>query len=511
MAQNNNTLSGEVGNAAKNAVNVGVRTAKDVKTVSSAAAKAAVGDYAGAALDVLKNEDTRRIIVILIFISTLFSLAIFFAAPLALYEVVNTFWDTLANNFDQWREYYYSGTSGAFGRFLYATGQWAISKCQNLWDSLVSAFQPAAGDVGEELDEADMEVMGEEDSNIETYKAKIDLVKNKVDARANQIDSAVQAQKGAVSGWIASNLYPSHISRFDGLNRSKYWATDTFTDNVVEAVYGGLNMPSAVSGNLISSRSAVDIIALYSVMNSVDPDNIKTYELLRWLGYKGSTSHSSPSFTFGATGIGISVPAWAGDFMPMYLMDEAVLNEEGDYSSYKCPAVDLLLTVNIPDMWSLQPQIEYEEFQHLEWQLVTKYETVATGYTSYREATVNDFPLTVQNCQTYVKYGRQNVDWEWGRVNGMKVKIPLTEYAIQTWIRMENERRAANSGPTYSTRSYQVEEQVYVTRNRAILTYTVYYSIGCRNIKTLIKTAGFVDKPIGDLPPDEQEVFNPAA
>lgn len=67
-------------------IRISTDAAKTVKSVQKVAAHASTGNYVAAGAELLKSEDTRRIITVLILAAFFMSVVIFFVAPLTLYE-----------------------------------------------------------------------------------------------------------------------------------------------------------------------------------------------------------------------------------------------------------------------------------------------------------------------------------------------------------------------------------------------------------------------------------------
>ena len=82
MEDSQKTISNDVSSAAR----AGVSAARTAISVGKAAGKAAAGDVAGAAIELAKDENIRKIILVIVCISFFLNVVIFFAVPLALYE-----------------------------------------------------------------------------------------------------------------------------------------------------------------------------------------------------------------------------------------------------------------------------------------------------------------------------------------------------------------------------------------------------------------------------------------
>ena len=88
-----------------NAIKMGAETAKTVKTVAKAGAQAASGNVVGAAVSVLKDPHTLRLILIIILIPVLLIACIgvifLYALPTAIFESVSSYFASLG---EEWKE-----------------------------------------------------------------------------------------------------------------------------------------------------------------------------------------------------------------------------------------------------------------------------------------------------------------------------------------------------------------------------------------------------------------------
>ena len=92
-------------------VKTGVRTGNTARNAVSAVRKAAAGNYAGAAINILKDDNLKTLIAFLLAISFLILFCVIFAVPMSVYEGLQAYVDRLT---EQWKIDYYSGDSGRF-------------------------------------------------------------------------------------------------------------------------------------------------------------------------------------------------------------------------------------------------------------------------------------------------------------------------------------------------------------------------------------------------------------
>lgn len=355
MDDSQKTMSNDITSAAR----AGASAARTAISVGKAAGKAAAGDVAGAAIELAKDENIRKIILVIVCISFFLNVVIFFAVPLALYEGIIGISQVIA---EKWEEVKYSYNDGNFFSACSAIFNGSIDTLKeiggaiaNIWNS-VFASQTKNDEVDTDKDpltDNDMKVLGDDSSSKEVYEKKITACINKFDARAGQIEKSITASASGsrtdtstINGYIYQNLFLLEKERLESLE-------DTGTVS-----YGGVE--ASISKIGLSKREAVNLIALYSTLYNTSDSNVKPYALLKWLGYYDNGEGEAISFTVG-NAVSCSVPAWKGDFMPAYLVQESLDNPDGDYERYKAPATDVMLMVSSVDFDNMEPVIQKEE------------------------------------------------------------------------------------------------------------------------------------------------------
>lgn len=509
------------------------KTANAVKTVARTAAKAAAGNYVGAAKEILLNP---KAIISVIVIIVLFGMMLFYAAPLAIFETINSAAEAIENSWDEVKADFYSGGGGALNRTGLAiegiftrTLSNATNALKNLWSNITNKQTENDSEKDRDsLTDADMKVIGDEDSAIEVFQRKIDAVKDKLSARADNINQSIEASctgdisnTGTINGWVYNNLFAARDASLYTTYSQDWWLNDSnyspgveLKDNVVEVVYGG--MAPVISVPAIKTRNAVDIIGLYSAMHNTSSDNIKVYELMKWMGYK--SGWDSDYFIVGDA-VSISVSTWKGTFMPMYLETEkaallhnnsmikmfgqgvngqTAIADTSVFDDYQTAAADLLVTISSTSLYSLTPVVTLEQFEH--------YEKIADAYTSsalhsntvttYKEYHYTDFEVKYENNEL-VK-GKRGIDYKVILDDKHReCRKPLNDNACKEWIKFMNSKKEPITTTTYSTTTVtHPAEYGYVIRNRAIVSYPFHASIGIRNFSAISKLAGFKNKPI---------------
>lgn len=504
-----------VGNAARS-------TADGIKTAKRIAENAAAGNVAGAAVEAAKNpKAVIAIILVITMIPILLGAALFYAAPMAMYETLQSLAEQIREQWDRIKADFYSGDGGVLERLGNAAGgllsrMWSTttSSLKDLWNTITAK---QASEDSDDISDADIGVMGVTQDAVDVYKRKVDAVKDKLTARTEQISSKIEAScngsigdPGCVNGWIFLNLYSARDYGMYKTYDANWWANENnyepgveMPDNVVEVVYGGVT--PIISKQSVKTRSAVDLIALYSALRNTTAENVKVYELMKWMGYKG-VGKGTDYFVVGDV-ITIGMESWTGTFMPKYLEDErATLANHNQFmdifgansriaetyadltvfGDYQAPAVDLIITVGSSPLAGLQPKVTMEKIQHWE-KVKNPYTTLEYGsWTSYLDYT--SFPASWQNNK-YVT-GTVNVDWVFKFIDGYLCKVPLNNAACQGWLNLY--------GAVQHPYSYEVDHPAefgYVERNRAVISYSMSASIGVRGTSSLVGLAGFADRP----------------
>ncbi len=150
-----NSMADSVGNDAKQAINMGKEAAKTAKNLGKAATHAATGNFAGAAVDILKDPKLIAMILIPIVLFFLVVVCFLYAIPTAIYESIVTFTENIK---EHWEEIYYSNEYGGsffsilmssmeVGKELFADiadgVKTTLNKC---WNAAKSLFVPSDKD-----------------------------------------------------------------------------------------------------------------------------------------------------------------------------------------------------------------------------------------------------------------------------------------------------------------------------------------------------------------------------
>ena len=511
---------------AENSVKAAKETADAIRSAKKIAAKAAAGNYAGAAVEAVKNPKVIAIILIIAMLVPLLTAIFFYAAPIAIYETLNSVFKAVLAEWDNIRADFYSSGGGLLDRIGTAakgmlSRAWSglSGSMSGIWNSLTAEqTSDSSGKDADTLSDSDTGVLGSESETIRVFQRKVDAIKGKITSRCADIETRIQAScsapvnnTGTVNGWIYNNLFLPRDSGTYTTYDASWWADAgnysagvEMPDDVVEVVYGGVNCVTAKQA--VKTKTAVDILALYSAMHNTTAENVKVYELMKWMGYRGS---GTDTFVVGEA-VTIGIPSWTGTFMPMYLEDEKaemlnhsviaenIYGEEAMtdseikslFDSSQTSAADLLITLSTPPLSGLTGQVTLESFEHYE-KIKDAYTATVTSTDTVAVRWYEKFEVKPENNK-YVQ-GKYGVDYKYVSVNGKTCKQPLTNYGCLPWIR-ENGYSTTETVTTTETTNVPAEFG-YVVRNRAVVTYTLNVSLGIRASSALEEIAGFTDKP----------------
>lgn len=338
------------------AIQMGREAAQGVKTVAKAATMAASQNYVGAVLTLLKDPQTlKKILIIALIPILLFSaLIIFFlyALPTLIFEAVVSYFQEVG---ERWQETTYAGGGNVFWQGVWATiktgGEIIGDIATGLWNGLTSLFTTDSGEdtgaASDPLSDNGMEIQIMQDgpnyveaiSNPDamldgaeyfTLLRKVDACVDKITARENAIRTAITGQTSQIQN-VVNTQYASSYDHF------------TTTVNVTTE-------PMSQSG-------AIQLLSLYTVQTNASLQELKLSDLMKWLGYNGNNLGTT-SFSLGDLGVSCSVKTWKGEFLPQYLLEqrqqEKLMSDDGapitDYTPYMCPAVDLVIVVDCPNI-----------------------------------------------------------------------------------------------------------------------------------------------------------------
>lgn len=489
MPERNRNTSDALSEGVQAGARAAEQAASTVRHTVSAAGKAASGNLLGAAADLAKDKTWRTIACFL-------AVAIAFSVFCAVFLFPMTLFEASAKLAEEWKIEYYSGTGGRLISFLKATGSL-------IWNA-IKGESSGEGDTDLATD-SDLELIDSIPDLNSVYARKIQAAKDKITARQKQIIDVINLD--ASSGQISSVMYGRYLSEFTGNGYEhdvQYIPGTNRIQSSVINVYDGTQIVAL--NRTVKDLEALQLICLHTTQKNGDLSNIKLSGFMKWLGYNG-TDNRTISFPLGNTGIQYSMKSWTGGFLPQYLEDEAAslgMTEEYE-KKYGAAITDMIIQVNCPDLYSIQPQMTEE----LKYEAGTGTMTVkdysrpiygvSSGdiYPAYLrdKRPVDYYENWFQNGYRYVegvycegRYGNflySQAGWSLSSMNGSRALVRTALNPKQT-------------GPVIGYQEKEVEYQYDITYVH--VKYTVCVTVGCRDIDSIIAMAGLWE---GLLPEDE--------
>ena len=314
-------------------VKTGVRTGNTARNAVSAVRKAAAGNYVGAAINILKDDNLKTLIAFLLAISFLILFCVIFAVPMSVYEGLQAYVDRLT---EQWKIDYYSGDSGRFISFLKATAGFISNVASSLWNRITESSTGVEDT--DRAEDADLNVVSDKEDLLTVYSRKIQAGKDKITARQKAIIEDLTWD--ARSGQISSVMYGRFINEFRG-NYYEYDVCYNSEDGTIQSkkinVYDGCEVAAIYRS--IQDADSLRLLCLYTAQEGSSIENIQLSGYMKWLGY--------------------NIPSWTGGFMPQYLEDEAAKAKQ-TYRDHGASLADLLIQVDCPNLLSIQASVSEE-------------------------------------------------------------------------------------------------------------------------------------------------------
>ena len=490
MPENYRNSSEDLAQGAKTGARVAKQAASTVKNTVSAAGKAATGNLAGAALD-LARDKTWRTIALFLVVTVLFSVfCAVFLFPMALFEAA-------AKLAEEWKIEYYSGTGGRLVSFLKATGS-------VIWNA-IKGESSEEGDTDLATD-SDLGIIDSEADLNSVYSRKLQAAKDKITARQKQVIDIIC--RDAVSGQISSLMYERFISEFSGNGYESEIRYVSGTDQIQSSVITIYDGTQVVALNrTVKDIDALRLLCLHTTQKSGDLSNIRLSGFMKWLGYNGSDNRNI-SFQLGENSwIRYSMKSWTGGFLPQYLEDEAAAQGKTDEyeKNYGAAVTDMLIQVDCPNLYSIQPQ-KTEELKYgagTARRTVKDYSKPVYGASpgdlypaylrdrrpdDYYTAWVNKGYRYIEGVTCEGRYGNflyAQAGWSLSYQNGAKALVRTSANPRQT-------------GPIIGYQDREVDYHYDITYIH--VKYVVNVTVSCRDISSLVDMAGLWE---GLLPMDE--------
>ncbi len=355
MGRQEDSKTNTASSAAKdmqNALKMGQQTARAAKTITKAASQAATGNVAGAAVSLLKDpETTKKILTVAVIFAIIFCMIIvlfLYALPTSIFEGVESYFDEIGN---EWEEYKYSGGNDALWSGILATlktGEEVIGDAANaIKEAVLSIFKGedanknASGENIDTLTDEDLQVTQVEASERAVLLRKVQTCIDKVDAREKSIITELRGSSRQIRSVVSSYL------------AEKYGIPE-----------GSIRVNLTFTGEELSEDAAITLLSLYTVQSGASLDDVKLASLMKWLGWydsgeSGILFKKNVKYSLFDGKVEAEVPAWCGEFMPQYLVEQRKQEIEKygeavtDFSEYSCPAVDLCLYIDCPSLEGL--------------------------------------------------------------------------------------------------------------------------------------------------------------
>lgn len=486
------------------------RAVQTGRNMAKAAGKAAAGNFAGAAADLLKDENTRRILLAALAFLLLITVMVSSVLPLSIFEGIQSGIEAARESFES--TYY----AGGGGNLLKALWSFASSLFSGWWSNALASAEPGF------YSELDGLVISDSGAPGDSTYQKLEATKEKYELRRNQITEAVTNSGTA-------------IAARDSLAYSLFCASfDPSRD-----VFAGCAWDLSGCLSEMSDLQALSLMVLNGIISGSSPSRIRMSDYVKWLGYEGPGRVIICIDVLGST---VSLPAWTGTYMPQYLADEAkasALNAESsgsDYreslaswsDSYGAAAMDAMLKVRVEEpVQAGEPEIAYRLKGSYDYGLYGDYlsrtdicglvERYGGSQDGRLDVSSPGYNRRFETEEGYVDYSVSFVDrtvhdYSWMRVwvNAGDINEYYRDYtARQGWYRLNG---YGSYWPKYWNRSgyvsiltdspYTVTEtyvSVSVYEKYRIVPYVSFVSVTPRNIQGIIDLTGLTEHgPGGD-------------
>lgn len=333
---------GEVGRKTGEVVSDGVKTAKAAGKI---AANAASGNAAGAVVEGVKAapeilRTAGRLIVAILAVILIFT----YAFPMSVFEATSTFFERVQ---EREEEYVYAGAGDVGWRtfvFNITGGKlWATlsEAAKSVWSLLTGAAD--ASDVLSADGQTELGVVEYQADLRDTALNNILACSEKIKPRSEEIVEAISDKHSEIDSYF-SQLYAGTYDE---------WCGTTL----------------ALESEPMSYYNALQMLAVYSTTKTSSNEELKLSGYLKWLGYYDSSNSATITCDLGHSGITIEVPAWRGEFVPAYLIEQEAYEkntygEEGivtDLTEYQCSMLDMMFVIDTPDFNTIPAQYWTEQ------------------------------------------------------------------------------------------------------------------------------------------------------
>lgn len=321
---------GEVSRKTGETVSDGVKTAKAAGKI---AANAASGNAAGAVAEGVKAapeilRTASRLIVASLAVILLFT----YAFPMSVFEATSTFFERVE---EREEEYIYAGSGDVQWRtfvFNITGGKlWATlsEAAKGVWSALTGSAD--AADVLSPDGQTELGVMEHQNDLRDTTLNNILACSEKIKPRSEEIVKAIQSCESEINTYFQT-LYAGTYDEWNGTTVS-------------------------IESEPMSYYNALQLLSVYSTTKTSSNEPLKLSGYLKWLGYYDSANTGTISCDLGHSGIIVTLPAWCGEFVPAYLIEQEAYEkntygEDGiitDLTEYQCSILDMMFVIDTPD------------------------------------------------------------------------------------------------------------------------------------------------------------------
>ena len=263
-------------------------------SVARAAAKAGSGNYAGAAIEVVKDENLRNALLALFCVLLTVLIIVMYIFPMSVYEGIQT---AVYDAREAFLSSYYSGEGG---NLLKAVWSFSTSLFSGIWNSIVSAARIDDSSFSSFYSDLDGDVISTANAPGDSVYMKLSATKEKYAVRRDEILSVIKSQAGGA---------------LEEKGRAEFEAGyDSERD-----VYNGVVWDESGCTRDFSDILGLKLMALYAAIYDNDFGDTSLSDYLRWLGYRGGGN----TCTFEVFDADVTVPSWTGTFMPSPLCAQA--------------------------------------------------------------------------------------------------------------------------------------------------------------------------------------------
>lgn len=284
MAQNESMTNDLAASAqtVKKAANAAVAAGKAVS-------KAATGNLAGAAIEVVKNKELRNFIIGLIVVLLVLPMFAILSLPAITFAAA----EELTNSLDEEMLAEISDSGNSFEEFFTGIGYWVNRLTGNLGDKSNTILGTGAGE-DDEFDSMIYDSVYDEDAAVYAIKTQIDKIMRRFESRKEQYQKLL-----------------------DDI------ATDFEKKPPVDEAYDYVHVTSFFDAPTVSEEEALQYLTAYSIQTDNNIENITLRSLLSWIGSYNGVFKTDEYIVEGNT---YKTFDWTGTYLPQY-QHEQLLQE----------------------------------------------------------------------------------------------------------------------------------------------------------------------------------------